>query len=256
MIERKIVGMASALATFQRVHFVMGLTSSASQSPPPPTRKASRPTACDKAGYTEFFHETSANLLQRNPGIPLGERAKRIESMWKDRQRTSIQSEVQPTSVPVAEYLGIRTVYHTTTQEAARSIFSQGRIGPRTSERPEAGISFADTLEQARLKTRSGANTVVVKAKVDFGTALVWDGPCPAMTLETLHSIGCDSVQVRSSQGAESEYLIYEPNRIKSVSPVDPGAEKSWDGFWERLIYIACTGWGIWNLFNPSRGRR
>jgi hypothetical protein len=170
----------------------------------------------------------------------------------------------------VKECIGIRTVYHATTAEAAGVIFYEGRMDCGTSGMFGAGIYFADTMEQARRKSRLGDDAVIIKADVDFGIALVLDGPSPAMTLETLHSMACHSVKGRSSPAADWEYAVYESSRptnftviapeltrppsLPVVMPVEP-SEDSGDPLMGALALGALAVYAVVRAFSGSNKR-
>lgn len=118
------------------------------------------------------------------------------------------------------EYIGIETVYHCTNKQAGGRIWRESQMKPGNKGMFGAAIYFADTKEAARYKAQydGSGDDVVLKATVDFGMTLVLEHPDHTMTASRLQSQGCDSIKGRSSPGADWEYAVFDPTRIRLLS--------------------------------------
>jgi hypothetical protein len=117
------------------------------------------------------------------------------------------------------EFIGFRTVYHSTTQSGFEGIISDAQMHPGSTGMFGSAMYFADTEADARHKSRYGGN-IVVKATVNFGIALVLEAPLNSMTEAQLRAQGYDSIKGRSSPSTAWEYVVFDPTRISLHFPV------------------------------------
>ena len=123
-------------------------------------------------------------------------------------------------SSPSTQHLGTRTLYHATSESAARGILSEGfRCGSRGCV--GGGIYFADSPRAARHKSSHGAE-VVLEARVDCGRALVVAGGARgSYSVGSLRSRGADSVYLPNGAAggnADAEFVVFSNSRVRSVS--------------------------------------
>jgi hypothetical protein len=113
------------------------------------------------------------------------------------------------------EDLGIRTLYHETSHQAAMLILESRRMmpGPRGMFGP--GIYFAPTPESAHNKTLHQGQILV--ASVDLGRTLILRQPTNRMDLDTVTLAGCQSVTGQSAPNRPWEYVVYESARVIHV---------------------------------------
>jgi hypothetical protein len=113
------------------------------------------------------------------------------------------------------EYIGVRTLHHSTSRLAAQAIQAQKVMRPGRSGLFGPAIYFADTQAAARHKCRyhdsSGPQyDVVISVTLNFGKALVLQGTCwKSMNAAQLAQYGCNCVKGRSHAGADWEYVVY-----------------------------------------------
>jgi hypothetical protein len=82
-----------------------------------------------------------------------------------------------------------------------------------------AAIYFASTPESAQHKAVNdrGSDGMMIVADVDFGKALVINGPRRDLTRAALEAQGADSVKGRSGQNADWEYAVFDSKRITII---------------------------------------
>jgi hypothetical protein len=113
--------------------------------------------------------------------------------------------------------LGTMRLYHSTSHEAAASIYAEQRMRAGRCGMFGAAIYFADSKEHARRKSRGGID-VIITADVDLGRTLVLASPNHAMTLAKLNALGYNSIKGRTGPSGVSDYVVFESSRITLIS--------------------------------------
>jgi hypothetical protein len=118
------------------------------------------------------------------------------------------------------DWHNIKTLYHCTKREFARSIVSNMEFKPGKSGMFGAGIYFAETPEQAKSKAANDGNgdAVTVTAEVYLGFMLEVPSARHSLTKDEVYSYGCHSVHGLASGG--SEYIVFTPHSIRVTGVV------------------------------------
>jgi hypothetical protein len=118
-----------------------------------------------------------------------------------------------------------KEVFHATNFAAGLGILATGGLQPGSRGLYGAGIYFAESsqfaMDKARYDGAARGAIVVFKVLADFGRALEIEGACSDMTGERVKERGCQSVKGRSWVGAQWEFVLYDPKRIKKIVKVE-----------------------------------
>jgi hypothetical protein len=115
------------------------------------------------------------------------------------------------------------TLYHCTNPSAYQQIIAEGRMRPGQSGMFGPGIYFAGSETAARRKCQHAdvGSQCILKVSVDMGLALVLNEPDHSMTGYKLSELGYDSIKGRRCVEAEWEFVIFDANRIRSITPIN-----------------------------------
>jgi hypothetical protein len=111
----------------------------------------------------------------------------------------------------------MKTLYHCTNQDSARSILSNMEFRPGKSGMFGPGIYFAATPRKAKHKAMMDGNghAVTIAAEVFLGFMLQVPSARHSLTKEEVYSYGCHSVHGLANSG--DEYIVFTSDNIRKV---------------------------------------
>ena len=112
------------------------------------------------------------------------------------------------------------TLYHQTDISTAEIILRTQKMKPGSGGLAGGGIYFATTPEFTGHKAHKKG--MILEATVALGRihTLPRDGD-PQMTLQKLKDLGFDSVCIARAVSSGQEYVVYDPNQVKSIRRLD-----------------------------------
>lgn len=155
--------------------------------------------------FNRFYNMTLTSPVADPSGAPsAAKRARALEATHINGLRTRLPTR----------YVGDVTVFHATNRAAAESISKSKRFKQGSDGKVQAGIYFAETIEEAKHKSIKGSE-VVFEANVRMGEAQVVD---PASGNGSLH----EQAQLIDRQMSTllilpaKEFVVYDPTKITS----------------------------------------
>lgn len=170
-------------------------------------------------------------------------------------------------------FYGTRTLYHLTTEDAAKSImasmeFRNSRAAP--PYRPMFGefIYFAGCPEDCEGKSRTAASLsdgALLKAEVSLGTALLCGDRCPSpsvqaflkitswadLTADKLHKAQCESVCGTQPIVSRDEYAVPSSRQVRNIrvsgyrDPQNAGSPDQPWWLWPRWVHSLAAVTGV-----------
>jgi hypothetical protein len=149
--------------------------------------------------------------------------AKGGESLHHWRHRPAPVAEVQ-IPAPMSRsgnWSNVRTLYHCTDRDSARSIMSNMQFKPGKPGMFGEGIYFAATPEQARAKAKIAGieDGVTITADVFLGFVLEVPAARNSLTKEEVYEHGCHSVHGITDSG--DDYVVFKPDSIQKIVGAD-----------------------------------
>ena len=116
-----------------------------------------------------------------------------------------------------SRHMGKKTLWHATSESAARSIAADRKMLRGSDGWFGGGIYFAEDKSRCRKKARNGSDFYIC-AEVDLGTALMLDTDRVSgksdITYTKLRGKGCDSVFAYNINTG-NEYVVYNHGQVK-----------------------------------------
>jgi hypothetical protein len=155
------------------------------------------------------------------------------------------------TSTMGRETRGVPQAYHTTSRNAALSIYREGRMRHGKVGMFGSGIYFADSNKMAQYKSihSKGKDAVIIIATVDFGIAVVLEHPDYSMTWQGRVCLNVQSVKGCSNRGYSWEYIVDRSEQVQAMLFSTPSGE--WDADSEKLIKRAPHEMTLHNIKAP-----